>query len=68
MANRDYNRSGLIDGEWLRSNTPVTEADYFLWGPRPFLRSLVAGLAQSGVPADRIHYEFFGPTDELLAA
>ncbi len=68
VAERDYDRAGLIDAEWLRSNTPVAEADYFLCGPRPFLRALVSGLSRSGVPADRIHYEFFGPADELMAA
>jgi hypothetical protein len=25
-------------------------------------------LARAGVASDRIHYEFFGPADELLAA
>jgi nitric oxide dioxygenase len=28
----------------------------------------VGGLALAGVPSDRIHYEFFGPADEILAA
>jgi nitric oxide dioxygenase len=42
----------------------MAEADYFLCGPKPFLRAL----ARAGVASDRIHYEFFGPADELLAA
>jgi nitric oxide dioxygenase len=46
----------------------MAEADYFLCGPRPFLRAFVGGLARAGVASDRIHYEFFGPADELLAA
>lgn len=65
---QDFDRRGLIDIDWLRANTPVAEASYFLCGPRPFLRKFVAGLSLSGIPADRIHYEFFGPADELLAA
>lgn len=67
-AGRDYDVAGLIDADWLTANTPVDEADYFLCGPRPFLRALVAALSLSGVASDRIHYEFFGPADELLAA
>lgn len=67
-AGRDYDVAGLIDGDWLTANTPVDDADYFLCGPRPFLRALVATLSLSGVASDRIHYEFFGPADELLAA
>jgi nitric oxide dioxygenase len=59
---------GMVTLEWLAANTPIALADYYLCGPRPFLRALVSGLSQAGVPADRIHYEFFGPADELLAA
>lgn len=54
--------------DWLRTSVPLTEADIYLCGPRPFLRYFVAGLREAGVPADRIHYEFFGPADEQLAA
>ena len=63
-----YDESGLITMEWLDRNTPLAEADYFLCGPKPFLRAFISGLARAGVAADRIHYEFFGPADELLAA
>ncbi len=65
---RDFDVAGRIDAAWLTAHTPLQDADYFLCGPRPFLRTLVAALSLSGVPADRIHYEFFGPADELLAA
>lgn len=59
---------GFIGIDWLAENTPLAQADVYLCGPKPFLRTFVAGLASAGVPADRIHYEFFGPADELLAA
>ncbi|MDO9712432.1 NO-inducible flavohemoprotein [Paracraurococcus lichenis] len=59
---------GRITPDWLRAHTPLDRADYYLCGPKPFLRVLVGGLAAAGVPAQRIHYEFFGPADELLAA
>ena len=68
VASGDYDVAGLIDADWLTANTPIDDADYFLCGPRPFLRTLVAALSLSGVASDRIHYEFFGPADELLAA
>jgi len=58
----------MISGGWLATQTPVAEADYYLCGPRPFLRTLVADLKSAGVSTDRIHYEFFGPADEVLAA
>lgn len=65
---RDHDAAGLIDLDWLRRHTPLTEADYYLCGPKQFLRVFARGLAEAGVPAARIHYEFFGPADELLAA
>ncbi|WP_336490818.1 hypothetical protein [Methylobacterium nigriterrae] len=65
---KDYDHAGLISVEWLQANTPLGEADFYLCGPRPFLRAFVSGLALAGVRSDRIHYEFFGPADELLAA
>lgn len=68
VAGQDYDRAGLISDEWLIANTPAGEADYYICGPRPFLRAAVSGLSLAGVPSDRIHYEFFGPADELLAA
>lgn len=68
VAGRDFDHAGLITEDWLLNNTPIGDADYYLCGPRPFLRAAVSMLSLHGVPADRIHYEFFGPADELLAA
>ena len=68
VQGRDYDHEGQISGAWLADQTPIKDADYYLCGPRPFLRALVAELSQAGVSSDRIHYEFFGPADELLAA
>jgi nitric oxide dioxygenase len=63
-----YDERGFITADWLARNTPTQEASYYLCGPRPFLRAMVGGLARTGVPLGNIHYEFFGPADELLAA
>ncbi len=68
VAGEDYDEAGLISDTWLITNTPVGEADYYICGPRPFLRGAVSALSLAGVASDRIHYEFFGPADELLAA
>jgi nitric oxide dioxygenase len=64
----DFDHAGIITDDWLVAHTPVDEADYYVCGPRPFLRATVATLSLAGVPSNRIHYEFFGPADELLAA
>ncbi|GGF77723.1 flavohemoprotein [Paracoccus acridae] len=63
----DKANPGRITINWLRANTPLDEAEVYLCGPRPFLRHFVGGLKDVGIPADRIHYEFFGPADEELA-
>lgn len=68
VAGQDYDHAGIITDEWLVANTPVAQADYYICGPRPFLRHAVSTLSLAGVPSDRIHYEFFGPADEMLAA
>ncbi len=65
---KTHDVTGLITIDWLKANTPLTQADIFLCGPKPFLRALITGLSLAGVAAERIHYEFFGPADELLAA
>lgn len=63
-----YDETGLITMDWLRANTRMADAIWYLCGPRPFLRAFVGGLARAGVPAEHIRYEFFGPADEILAA
>ena len=67
-AGQSHDVDGFITLDWLKANTPFAEADFYLCGPTPFLKAFVTGLAGAGVPADRIHYEVFGPTAEALAA
>ncbi|WP_027170775.1 NO-inducible flavohemoprotein [Methylobacterium sp. 10] len=62
----DFDAGGLITADWLARETPLAEATYYLCGPKPFLASLVHGLARHGVPAGRVRFEFFGPADELV--
>ncbi|KAB0679009.1 NO-inducible flavohemoprotein [Aureimonas leprariae] len=59
---------GFVSVDWLTRHTPLAEADVFLCGPRPFLHFYVRELTLAGVPSNCIHYEFFGPADELVAA
>lgn len=64
----DDAEAGFVTVDWLKANTPFDQADFYLCGPRPFLRSFVPGLIGAGVPSAQVHYELFGPTDEALAA
>jgi nitric oxide dioxygenase len=67
-AGETHDADGLVSIDWLADNTPFANADFYLCGPKPFLRAFVGGLVKAGVPADQIHYELFGPTDESMAA
>ncbi|MEJ2816178.1 MULTISPECIES: NO-inducible flavohemoprotein [unclassified Caulobacter] len=67
-AGESHDVDGFITIDWLKANTPFAEADFYLCGPTPFLKAFVSGLTDAGVPADRVHYEVFGPTAEAIAA
>ncbi|MDP2358291.1 MAG: hypothetical protein Q8M31_19835 [Beijerinckiaceae bacterium] len=34
VQGRAYDYAGLMDAAWLRANTPIAEADYYLCAPR----------------------------------
>ncbi len=61
----DDDAAGRITPDWLVAHTSSAEATYYLCSPKPFLASLVHGLARLGVSAERIRCEFFGPADKL---
>lgn len=60
-------RVGTIDVEFLRQHTPYADAEFFFCGPKPFMQCIHASLNELGVDDSRIHYEFFGPRQELTA-
>jgi nitric oxide dioxygenase len=66
VAGRDFDRAGRIDMSWLAANTPLADADYYLCGPRAFMRRFAVGLVKSGLPQRRLHAEFFGPVEDLF--
>ncbi len=67
LVGRDYDDRGYVDAALIRRLIPETDSDcdFYLCGPTPFLKSLFDGLLEWGVPAHRIHYEFFGPASAL---
>ncbi|WP_366657645.1 NO-inducible flavohemoprotein [Fodinicurvata sp. EGI_FJ10296] len=68
ISEQRFDQQGLIDRNWLAANTDIKRASYFVCGPRAFMQAMINHLTALGVPASRIHYEFFGPADALLAA
>lgn len=65
VKGRDYDERGRISLEWLARQVPMAEADFYFCGPKPFLALFATGLRAAGVAPSRIHYEFFGPADEI---
>lgn len=66
VAGRDYDVSGRVTLEWLAAHGGVEDAEYFVCGPLGFLKEMVSGLHKRGVPAERLHHEFFGPVADLF--
>ena len=64
-AGQDYDDEGHVDLELLKHLLPDQKYDFYLCGPTPFMKSLFDGLVSWGIPADRIHYEFFGSASAL---
>ncbi|MDP5272982.1 NO-inducible flavohemoprotein [Chengkuizengella axinellae] len=61
----EFEKEGFIEMEWLKSILPSHEADFYFCGPVPFMKVIYKGLKDWGVNAEDIHYEFFGPKDEI---
>lgn len=55
-----YNSQGRIDIHLLKQILPFNNYDFYLCGSEPFMRSLYAGLIDTGVTKKNIFYEFFG--------
>ncbi|WP_067619253.1 NO-inducible flavohemoprotein [Alicyclobacillus acidiphilus] len=64
MAHRHFAKSGFVDLEWLKQ-TVAKDSDFYFCGPTPFMKAVYRALKDWGVPADQIHYEFFGPQGSL---
>ncbi|MUG64848.1 NO-inducible flavohemoprotein [Paenibacillus campinasensis] len=57
-------KTGYIDLELLQETTDPG-SDFYFCGPVPFMRAVYSHLKAMGVPADRAHYEFFGPAGTI---
>ena len=62
----DSHAIGFLDVKALKELVPDRDADFYLCGPKPFMTCVHDGLHQWGVPEDRIHFEFFGPKQDLV--
>lgn len=58
-------RTGFIERDWLAGELPAGDPDFYFCGPKPFMAALYRDLRELGVPDDRLHFEFFGPREEI---
>jgi uncharacterized protein len=58
---RDYNHSGRITLERIRSVLPSSNYRFYVCGPGALMESLVPALWQWGVPESHVNFEAFGP-------
>ncbi len=60
-----FDVTGRVTGEVLEHAGIPTDADFYLCGPRPFMRDITAALTARGVPPERVSSEVFGPEDPI---
>lgn len=56
---------GVVDLRFLRKQLPDNDNEFFLCGPKPMMAAVCRDLTVWGVPASRVHFEFFGPKEDL---
>ena len=64
----DNASDGFVTAEYLESVLSSRDADYYFCGPQPFMVSIYHELLKWGIPASQVHFEFFGPRQELERA
>lgn len=60
--------TGFIDAALVESFVPARNADYYFCGPQPFMVGIYHDLLKWGIPSAQVHFEFFGPRQELEGA
>lgn len=65
---QDYHHHGFVSIDLLRSVLPSNNYDFYFCGPPGMMDALHDGLSSWGVPADRLHFEAFGPATVGKAA
>lgn len=60
--------TGFVTAEYIEGLLPARDADYYFCGPQPFMVSIYHDLIKWGIPASQVHFEFFGPRQELERA
>lgn len=57
--------TGLASAQMIENLIPGRDADYYFCGPKPFMIEIYHQLLAWGIPPAQVHFEFFGPKQEL---
>lgn len=60
-----HDKTGRIDQAWLADIVSTTDAHFYFCGPSLFMKDLRSMLLDWGVQEQDLHYEFFGPKEQL---
>lgn len=57
--------TGFVTAELIEKLVPNRDGDYYFCGPKPFMVNIYHELLDWGIPPMQVHFEFFGPREEL---
>ncbi len=57
--------NGMLDAAVIESLLPGRDGDYYFCGPKPFMVNIYHQLLAWGIPPAQVHFEFFGPRQDL---
>ena len=60
--------TGFVTAELIESLLPGRDADYYFCGPQQFMINIFNDLLKWDIPPSQVHFEFFGPRQELERA
>ena len=62
----EFDKEGYVDKAWLESVIGENmSGTFYFCGPVPFMKSVNQSLKDLGIPSEKVHFEFFGPADQL---
>ncbi|MBB4826926.1 nitric oxide dioxygenase [Sporosarcina luteola] len=55
---------GFITKDFLEKHV-IDGSEIYVCGPTPFMQTIVSHLYALGIPQEKVHFEFFGPAEQL---
>jgi len=57
--------TGFVDTPLLKDLLPANDTEFYVCGPKPFMVGLLRTLKELNIHESRLHYESFGPKQEI---